>query len=102
MIARLWYARTSPEKESECVSFVESKVFPELHAIEGYKSAKILRRDKNDGVELVVITIWESMQAVREFAGEKPEVAVVPPRAAELLLSWDSTVSHYEIASEHE
>jgi hypothetical protein len=51
-----------------------------------------------DGVvELVVLTLWESMEAVGKFAGVKPEKAVVEPEARAALTDFDETVTHFEI-----
>lgn len=97
MIARTWYAKTTPEKEKSCIDFVTAQVFPELRAIAGYKDAYVLRRVLDQEVELLVITIWESMEAVRKFAGDNPDRAVVPPAAHDLLTEWDPTTGHYEI-----
>jgi hypothetical protein len=55
-----------------------------------------LRRDVEDGVEFVTLTLWESMDAVRAFAGEDYEVAVVPPEARALLSRFDQMSAHYE------
>jgi len=54
------------------------------------------------GVEIVVITRWQSLDAVRAFAGPDPERAVVAPDAVPLLSRWDSRVRHYEIALDEE
>jgi hypothetical protein len=48
-------------------------------------------------VEFLVLTLWESMEAIRGFAGEQPEVAVVEPEARAALVRFDSTVTHYEV-----
>ena len=56
-------------------------MFPKLRAIEGYLGNYLLSRDVEYGVELVVLTLWESMEAVRRFAGPEPNKVVVEPEA---------------------
>jgi len=48
-------------------------------------------------IEFVVLTLWESMEAVRRFAGDEPEKAVVEPQAQAVLTSFDNSVTHFEI-----
>jgi uncharacterized protein len=98
-ILRMWKARSTIEKAPEYVEHATSKVFPSLNAIEGYRGAYLLRRTVEGGVDLVVLTLWESMAAVRKFAGETPEDAVVEPAARAVLTSFDDAVTHFEIVS---
>jgi hypothetical protein len=72
------------------------KILPGIHRVTGYKGAYLLRRDVEDGVEFVTLTLWESMDTIREFAGEDYETAVVPPEARELLSRFDQSSQHYE------
>ena len=97
MIARMWFGRSTLEKAGDYVEHLRTTVFPELRQIEGFSGAYILRGIKEDSVEFSVLTLWTSMEAVKKFAGESPEIAVVPPEAQALLTEFDSTVSHYEV-----
>jgi uncharacterized protein len=96
-ILRIWRARSTVEKVGEYIQYATTKVFPALRAIEGHRGAYLLRRAVNDAVELVVLTLWESMEAVRKFAGVKAEKAVVDPEARALLTSFDESVRHFEV-----
>ncbi len=98
MIVRTWraYAATA-ENADAYVRHLEGSVFPRLRGIAGHHSAHLLRRAADDRVELLVLTWWESMQAVRAFAGEAPENAVVEPEARAVLAEFDPTVRHYEV-----
>lgn len=100
MIARVWKCRAESGKVRDYIEHFEQSVFPELSQITGYQGATILRRDLDDGVELTVITFWESMDAIRRFAGEQVEVAVVAPAAQAVLRSFDTTVTHYDVLLE--
>jgi heme-degrading monooxygenase HmoA len=72
----------------------QESVYPELRQLDGFREAYILRHKLDDGVELTVLTLWESMDAIRSFAGENVETAVVAPAAQAVLDSFDTTVTH--------
>jgi heme-degrading monooxygenase HmoA len=72
-------------------------VVPELAAIPGYREVRLMRREEGGGVEFLVMTLWESMDAIRRFAGEHPERAVVEPEARAVLSDYDDFVRHYEV-----
>jgi uncharacterized protein YciI/heme-degrading monooxygenase HmoA len=97
MILRMWRARSTVKKSGEYVEHATKKVFPALRAIEGHRGAYLLRRALDGAVELVVLTLWESMEAVRKFAGVKPEKAVVEPEARAVLTAFDDSVTHFEV-----
>ncbi len=97
MILRMWKARSPAEKSHRYIQHATEKVFPALRAIEGHRGAYLLRRAVDGVVELVVLTLWESTEAVRKFAGVKPEKAVVEPEAQAVLTDFDETVTHFEI-----
>lgn len=93
MILRMWHARATVENSGKYVEHV----FPALSAIEGHRGAYLLRRAVDGAVEFVVLTLWESMEAVREFAGVKPEKAVVEPEARAALTAFDESVTHFQV-----
>jgi len=97
MILRMWRARSTVEKSGEYVEHATKKVFPALCAIEGHRGAYLLRRAVDGAIELVVLTLWESMEAVRRFAGVKLEKAVVEPEARAVLTAFDESVTHFEV-----
>ena len=65
----------------------------------GFKSIQLLRRNIGNEVEFVTIMLFESLDAVREFAGEDYEAAVVPEKARNVLSRFDERSQHYEIKS---
>ncbi len=97
MIARVWKGYADSEKVGAYVEHFEQSVFPELSQIDGYRGATILRRNLADSVEVTVITFWESLDAMRQFAGEQVDTAVVAPAAQAVLRTFDSTVTHYDV-----
>jgi heme-degrading monooxygenase HmoA len=98
MIARMWRGSAIRERADDYVKHLQQSVVPELRQIDGFKGIYLLRRDSSDDVEFVVLTFWESMEAIRKFAGENPEVAVVAPAARTLFREYDAKVKHFEIA----
>jgi heme-degrading monooxygenase HmoA len=98
MIARVWKGIAWPDKANDYIEHLRQAIFPELRQIAGFREAFVLQRKMNDGVEFTVQTIWESPDAVRQFAGENIETAVVAPAAKPLFRRFDSFVTHYDIA----
>ncbi|HSZ61554.1 MAG TPA: YciI-like protein [Terriglobales bacterium] len=96
-ILRMWKARATVEKSGEYVDFVTTKLFRSLSAIDGHRGAYLLRREVDGAIEFVVLTLWESMEAVQRFAGSKPERAVVEPEARAVLANYDDLVTHFEV-----
>ena len=97
MILRMWRGRSSANKADEYIHHARDKVFPKLRAIEGNRGAYLLRRMSNGAVEFVVLTLWESMEAVRKFAGAEPAKAVVEPEAQSMLSQFDEFATHFEV-----
>lgn len=97
LILRMWKGRATAEKSGEYVDFVARKIFPSLQAIEGHRGAYLLRHVVDGAIEFVALTLWESMEAVRRFAGSQPEKAVVEPEARAVLSSFDESVTHFEV-----
>ena len=93
----MWRARTTGDKIDGYVRHATEKVFPTLWKIEGQRGACILRRNAGTAVEIVVLTVWESMDAIRKFAGGDPGKAVVGPEAQALLTEFDESVTHFDV-----
>lgn len=96
MIVRSWRARALKNKAEIYAQHAVGHVFPRLKSIPGHKGALLLTRDHAKDVELQVLTFWETMEAIRSFAGPSPEVAVVEPEAQAVLIDYDRTVAHYQ------
>ena len=100
MIARIWKARATPERVREYADYLKSTVVPELTAIHGYQGVSLLQREQNGAVEVTVVTWWESLEAIRAFAGEAIETAVVHDSAARMLVDFDRGVEHHQVVFE--
>jgi hypothetical protein len=96
-ILRLWRGRATAAKAGDYVRHASKTVFPEVQSLPGHRGAYLLRRSVGNGVEFTVLTLWDSMDAVRGFAGPDPERAVVEPAARAALSDFDATVTHYEV-----
>ena len=98
MIARVWRGAAADGMGARAyLRHFDAAVLPVLEKVAGYRGARVLRRDEAGRVELLVTTFWDSMQAVRGFAGEDPERAVVDPEARAALVELDDFVRHYEV-----
>ncbi len=97
MIARLWTAKSRSTETNRYLSHLTEIIVPKLTAIEGFLGIDVLRRHRAGVDELVVITLWETMEAIRGFAGADEELAVVSPEAQALLQSYDTRATHYEV-----
>jgi heme-degrading monooxygenase HmoA/uncharacterized protein YciI len=97
LILRMWRARASAEGVDGYIRHATQTVFPSLEAIEGHRGAYLLRRTVGGVIELVVLTLWESMEAIRKFAGAEPAKAVVEPEARATLMDLDSFVTHFDV-----
>ena len=98
MIARLWTAKCAPERTPAYVEHLTVRVLPELKKLVGYGGAMLLQRPVSGAVEVVVLTFWQSLEAIRSFAGVDLENAMVADEAAALLTQFDRRVRHYEVA----
>jgi heme-degrading monooxygenase HmoA len=98
MISRIWHGWTNQDNAAAYQSLLETEILPGIASrrIKGYRGAHLLRRDLEDEVEFMTILWFESTEAVREFAGSEYEVAVVPPKARELLSRFDERSAHYQ------
>ncbi len=96
-VTRLWRGRTASLEDADAYEeLLRAKVLPEVRGIEGYTGARVLRRNLRSGAEFVVITTFDSMEAVKAFAGDDPDVANVSPEARELLSEFEERAAHYE------
>jgi len=97
VIARLWHGWTAPENADAYEDFLRTKMFPSIHRVPGYLGADLLRRADGEEIAFVTITRFESLDAVRAFAGEDYEQAVVEPEARRLLSRFERRAEHYEV-----
>ena len=99
MIARIWKGWTLPEKADAYEALLRTEIFPgiERRRIAGFEGIELYRRTIGTQTEFVTLMWFDSLQAVRDFAGEDYETAVVPPAARALLQRFDERSAHYDI-----
>jgi heme-degrading monooxygenase HmoA len=98
MIGRLWHGWTTKENAKAYETFLRGEVLPGIHhRVPGFRGARVLRRETADEVEFVTLTLFDTLEAVRAFAGEDHERAVVPAEARGLLARFDERSVHYEV-----
>ena len=96
MVTRIWHGWTTHENANAYEALLRTEVLPDIHRIPGFRGADLLRRDLGSEIEFVTLTYFESFDAVRAFAGEDYEIAVVPERARNLLSHYDQRSTHYQ------
>ena len=102
MIQRIWYGWTTPQNADAYETLLNDEVMKGIQArrIPGFVGIQLLRRDAGDETEFVTIMTFDHLAAVREFAGEDYEVAVVPPTARALLHRFEARSRHYHIKAQ--
>jgi heme-degrading monooxygenase HmoA len=99
MISRIWRGWTTPQNADAYEALLKAEIFRGIieRGISGFQGIDLLRRDVDQAVEFVTIMWFDSLLAVRTFAGEDYERAVVPSDARRLLLRFDERSTHYEV-----
>lgn len=97
MIARIWRGRTSAGKADAYHRYLEATGLQEYRSTEGNRGVFVFRRIEDDVAEFLLVSLWDSLQAVKNFAGQDHERAVYYPEDDEYLLEREHTVSHYEV-----
>ena len=100
MIIREWRGRARLDRSQAYPEHFRRAVLSELLGIQGFLGASLCRREKGDGIEYLVLTRWQSIEAIRSFAGAELDKAVVEPGAVAALTDFDDRVQHYEIIEE--
>jgi heme-degrading monooxygenase HmoA len=96
LIARIWRGVTRAEHADEYLELLERTGLTDYRRTPGNLGVTVLRRVVEDRAEFVLISYWESMDAIKAFAGEEPERAVYYPEDERYLLVKTPTVDHYE------
>jgi heme-degrading monooxygenase HmoA len=97
MIARSWHGVTPAAKADEYVDYLNQTGVPDLQGTAGNRGVYVLRRIEGDRAHFLLISLWDSYDAIRAFAGADPEIARYYPRDREYLLELEPGVTHYEV-----
>ena len=102
MISRIWHGWTIPANADIYEGLLKEEIFVGIQdrSIRGFRGIQLLRRDAGKEVEFVTIMTFDTLDSVREFAGEDYEMAVVPEKARAVLSRFDGRSQHYEIRAE--
>ena len=104
MIGRIWHGWTTPQNADAYEALLRREIFVGIRhrALPGYRGIHLLRRAAEAEVEFVTIMWFDSVDAVRVFAGDDFETAVVPPEARRLLSRFDARSAHYQVVESPE
>jgi heme-degrading monooxygenase HmoA len=97
MIARHWRGWTELAKADVYESLLRDKVLPGLRGIPGYRGGYVLRCDAAAEAEFVVVNFFDSLEAVKAFAGPDYRTPVFEPEARALLQRIEPIANHYEV-----
>jgi hypothetical protein len=102
MISRIWHGWTTPANADKYEALLREEIFVGIQnrSIRGFESIQLLSRNAGQEVEFVTIMLFDSLDAVREFAGEDYEAAVVPTNARAVLSHFDARSQHYDLKVE--
>jgi antibiotic biosynthesis monooxygenase (ABM) superfamily enzyme len=102
VILRVWHGYTSPENAAAYETLLMGEIMPAIAArkVPGFRGMSLARRTAGSEVEFVTLMRFDSIDAVRAFAGEDYETAVVPTKARQVLKRFDARSQHYEIVEE--
>ena len=97
MIARIWHGVTEAARAEDYADYLNQTGVPDLRATEGNRAVYVLRQIEADQAHFVLISLWESADAIRRFAGPDMSVARYYPEDESYLLELEPTVAHYEV-----
>ncbi len=97
MIARVWRGWTTNQNADRYERLLQEVVYPGLRKLRGYKGGYIFRQDNSNETEFVTVNLFESIESVRQFAGEDYETPVFEPEARRLLSRVERIARHYEV-----
>ncbi len=100
VIARIWHGVIPKSKHTDYLAYLKKTGMKDYLSTPGNVGASILARDDGDTTELVIISLWKSMEAIKAFAGEDTERARYYPEDSEYLLELEPTAKHYEVEFE--
>jgi heme-degrading monooxygenase HmoA len=98
MVARTWRGWTRRDDAKAYVAYLEQTGMPAYRSTPGNRGAWILQHDEGDRTEFITLTFWDSLEAIRGFAGDDIESAVFYPEDDDFLVERETHVTHWEIS----
>ena len=99
MIARVWHGATKPEHADAYEAMLKPELLPGLSQVPGFQGSYLLRRPNGTEVEFITIILWESVDALKAFAGEDYEVSIIPEERKRYLSRHEDRAAHYEVVA---
>lgn len=100
MIIREWRCRAKQSESARYPEYFRKEIIAQLRRVQGFLGGFLTQRPAGEHVEFLVLTRWNTMDAIRAFAGPMPEHAVIDPGAMATVVAYDDTVRHYEVIEE--
>ena len=97
MIARIWHGTTPTAKADDYLAFLKARAIPDYSDTPGNLAVYLLRREEGGITHFLTLTHWESLDAIRAFAGEDISRAKYYPEDSDYLLEFEPTVQHYDL-----
>lgn len=97
MVVRMWHGRVPTAKAAAYRAFTNARAIPDYRSVAGNLDAYVLERADGDVTHFVTLTFWESLDAIRGFAGDDVETAKYYPEDRDFLLEYEPRVVHYEV-----
>ncbi len=97
MLARIWRGSVPAGKTEAYLRYLNETGVKDYQATKGNRGVYVLHRTEAEITEFLILTLWDSMEAIRRFAGPDPEKPVYYPEDKEFLLEFESRVLHYEV-----
>ena len=97
MVARIWHGKTNKAHYETYTRFMEERAIPDYKGTEGFKKLSFLRRIENDEAHFTLITYWDNIEVIQNFAGKDYEKAKYYPEDAQFLLEFEEHVQHHEV-----
>jgi heme-degrading monooxygenase HmoA len=97
MIARTWHGMVPAARADDYMAYLERTGLPDYRATPGNRGVWVLRRTEGDRAHFLLVSLWESMDAIRAFAGDDVERARYYPEDRGFLLELEPRVTHYEV-----
>ena len=100
MIVRMWHGLVPTAKAKAYREFTNSRAIPDYQSVPGNQSVHILERQEAEITHFITLTFWDSLDAIRGFAGEDVERAKYYPEDSDFLLEFEPKVVHYEVVGQ--
>jgi heme-degrading monooxygenase HmoA len=97
MIARIWHGKTSAEKFDTYTDFLKQVAIPDYQKTEGFMGLTFLRQIQNNEGHFNLITFWENLEVIKNFAGQDFEKAKYYPEDESFLLEFEEKVKYHEV-----